>query len=169
MVDHAEGWSFTLDQVHALIAELDRELAARRHHYPERIRKGDMLQSDADYRLAILAEIRADCDVAFHPAPWTVATGFNLPAPAFPWPAKIRELERIVAQRERHNPERIRKGELLEADAAAQLAAIGHVLELYRRHLFGYLPAAPLGTPEAQAEIRARILEQQPAGETAAA
>lgn len=158
---HAEGWTFTLDQVRGMIAELERELDQRRSHYPERVRKGDMLAADADYRIGILAEIRADLNVAFHARPWTVPTGLNLIEPQYPWPAKVKELERVIAQRERHYPDKIRKGELLEGDAKAQLAALEQVHRLYHRLLFGYVPAAPIGTPEAHDEIRSIILEQQ--------
>lgn len=157
----AEGWTFTLDQVRGMIAELEREIEQRRQHYPERVRKGDMLEADADYRIGIIAEIRADMNVAFHAKPWTVPTGLNLVDPQFPWAAKVKELERMIAQRERHYPDKIRKGELLEADAKAQLAALGQVHRLYHRLLFGYETHAPRGTSEAHDEIRSIILDQQ--------
>lgn len=166
---HAEGWTFTLDQVRAMIAELERELGERRRHYPTRTSKGDMLPSEAEYRLGILAEIRADMDVAFHPASWTVPSGLNLVEPRYPWPAKVRELERTIAVRDRHNPDRIRKGEILPDVAEAQLAALVAVRKLYAFFLFGYVPAAPIGSPAYHAEIRQRILEQQPAADNVAA
>lgn len=160
---HAEGWTYLLATVRGMIAELERELEQRRRHYPDRVRKGDMTQEDADYRTAILAEIRADMNVAFHPKPWTVPTGMNLVEPQFPWAAKVKELERTLAARDRHYPVQVRKGELTEADAAAQLDALRHVRDLYAVKLFGYETRAPRGTSEAHEEIRSIILEQQAA------
>lgn len=155
-IEHSEAFGFTAEQAGAIVAELDRELGERRKHFPERVRKGDMLPEDADRRIGIVAEIRANMDTAFHPEPWTIPTSRHLIEQRFTWHAKVDELARAAEQRRRHYPDRVRKGDMTQADADRQLEAIALAHALYWRKGFAWEATTEQGRAY-QAAIVARL------------
>ncbi len=115
-----------------LVAELERELADRRRFYPGMVDKGRMLKADADYQLAIFAEILADLAVAFGPPPWILA------APRFAWGEKVKALWRELELRRRFYPDRIAKGRMTQDQAHQQFARLEAVHTLYWHQMFGW-------------------------------
>jgi hypothetical protein len=119
--------AITLDQV---AAELQREAQQRRDFYPGRVAKGNMLQAEADRQLALAAAWREDLERIR--ACWsTPGASPAAPAHGFSWRDRRAALLREIGLREKHYPEWIAGGRLLERDAVHQLACLSALLAVY--------------------------------------
>lgn len=129
-----DAWGIA--DVALLIAELDRDLAAREASYGERVRKGLMHKTEADHRVAIIRAIREDLSQCFAP----IDPALPPIDPAVPWAVKVRWLTDELASRRRHYPERVTKGLLGKADAERQVDAIARLHALYWQRGFCWTP-----------------------------
>lgn len=155
--EHA-GQGFHVDQARAMKAELERELEERKRVYPGLVKKGRLKQEEADRRIALFEEIRADLAQAFHP---DIMQRFDLARSdrKFAWREKIAELRRELALRERFYPDRISKGRLTEGLARQRIADMQLVHDLFWRKMFRFEPEGELAR-----EALAEYVRRQEAG-----
>lgn len=128
-------------------AEVDRELAARRRTYPDRVASGRMTATESDYQLAIFAAIATDVDRMAH-------IGLPIPPAAhrYSWNERRQALSREIDLRDRLYPEWIAGGRLQQDRADRQRAALRIILFRYDEG-FDWQPSN--GVADLQIEDRA--------------
>lgn len=131
------GWG--VRDVIALVQEIDRDLADREAQYPSLVAKGRMDRREADARLAISRDIRADLLFAFAPLGDGEIRGERL-EPAIAWRSKVRWINGELEERRSRSAELIRKGRLDERIAERAIAALEQLHRLYWARLFMWEP-----------------------------
>lgn len=150
-------------------AEVDRELAARRRTYPDRVAGGRMTAADSDYQLAVFAAIATDVDRMAHQGPDRPEAAHR-----YSWNERRQALQREIDQRDRLYPEWIAGGRLQQDRADRQRLALRAILFRYDegfdwRPTNGvaatHLSAGTAPTPEqAATEAEIRAIWQAPNG-----
>jgi hypothetical protein len=138
-----------------MLAELDRELDARRRTYPGRIAKGGMTPAEAEREIAVMADLREDLAAVLA---WRLA-GPNgcLPLPRanarFGHEDKLHVLRREIHMRRTFYPQWVGKGRLSANAARAQLHRLEAVQARYWLDFWG----APRPTVDEVREHVARV------------
>lgn len=107
-------------------AEVERELAARRRTYPDRVASGRMTATESDYQLAIFAAIAADVGRMSHIGPDRPEATHG-----FSWNERRAAIGRELDQRDRLYPEWIAGGRLQQDRADRQCLALRAILFRY--------------------------------------
>lgn len=136
-----DGEAWGIRDATALVAEIDRDLGDRQAHYPEQVRKGRLDQREADYRLELIRDIREDLLFAFAPPrAGEIRATFERGNWRVTWRDKVRWIERELANRQEHYPERVNKGRMTAEEAEQRIAAIANLRRLYWNKLFQWQP-----------------------------
>jgi hypothetical protein len=138
------GWG--VKDVVALVQEIERDLSDRERQYPELVRKGRLNEREADAKLAIIRDIRADLLFAFAPLGDGEIRADRLD-PAIAWRSKVRWINAELEQRRAVSEELVRKGRLDAAQAARSIATLEQLRRLYWERLFMWEPEP--GSPAA--------------------
>lgn len=132
---HDTGWG--VRDVVRLVQEIDRDLAEREASYPQLVTKGRMDRRDADYRLAVVRDIREDLLFAFAPLGEQEIRLCDIrPAPAIAWRSKVRWINAELEERRGRSEELIKKGRLDANQAQRSIAALEQLRRLYWERLF---------------------------------
>lgn len=134
-----EGWG--VRDAAELVREIDRDLGDRESQYPELVNKGRMDKRDADYRLAVIRDIREDLLFAFAPlGDGQVRLCDIRTAPAIAWRSKVRWINGELEERSSRSEELIRKGRLDPNQAQRSISAMEQLRRLYWDKLFMWEP-----------------------------
>jgi hypothetical protein len=141
-----DGEAWGIRNAIELVREIDRDLAEREAQYPEQVRKGRLNSREADARLAIIRDIRADLLFAFAPLGGGEIRGQRL-EPALAWRSKVRWISAELEERRDRSEELIRKGRLDRNQAQRSISALEQLRRLYWEKLFMWEPEP--GSPAA--------------------
>lgn len=141
------------------LAELRREIEARRRTYPDWIARGRMNQAEADYQLALFEAIAADVE---RYARFVATRQLAERTHEYTWYQRREALRREADYRGRIYPRWIDEGRLEQAEADRRTAALDAIADLYddgfdwharngRRIFLGHEATTP-AEREAQAE-----------------
>lgn len=139
------------------LAELRREVEARRRTYPDWITRGRMTQPEADHQLALFQAIAADVE---RYARFVSTRDLAPPSHAFTWHQRREALRRETDLRARIFPEWIAKGRLDQAEADRRSTILAAIVDLFddgfdwhaRNGLRIIFDATPATAPEAEAQ-----------------
>jgi hypothetical protein len=136
-----DGTMWKVSDAAALVAAVDKELAAAIAEDKGLVAKGRIKQQEADWRELVIADIRDD--LLFHFAPLQDGEIFDANArgePAVPWADKVRWIDRELDVRRREYPELVAKGRMTDDEARRRGNAIAELRRLYWNRMFMWFP-----------------------------
>jgi hypothetical protein len=139
-----DGTAWGVADAAMLIATIDVELAEREATDRELLTKGRIDPLEADWRKAVIADIREDLLFAFAPLDaGDIRSTWDRSDRRVTWHDKVRWIERELADRRAGYPELVAKGRIEEGEARRRVRALGELRRLYWCQMFQWEPSDP--------------------------